>query len=258
MGATRQRRPRPRMPGAPLLAMLLLAHHTLAAASPPPPFPAAKRLSTRLRLRQPPQTPSPPTPLPPSHTVTLSPCTPLPVLSNCSAVPEALHKNLEGCAHISFCTFGQEATTTHLSFVLMGEEEEGRGEVVPEVTRQNDAGVVGDEAAAAGEDERIEGELSDGGERAFETGSLSGTGLDKDEQTAVVHISSKDPTMKSTSTTLTMVLLVGSVFYFPTQAAMNDFMLVRRRGGEEGRGGSVEPRQRCLTLFCFWKATTIV
>jgi len=226
----------------------LLLPTTTAAASSPPASASAKRLSTRLRRPQ----PQPP-PLPPSHTVTLAPCAPLPVLSNCSAVPQAFHDNVEACAHISFSAFGQKATTAHLSFVLMGEDEgeEGETTVVSEVEA-----VLED---IAGE-ERIEKQSSSGGRgsssgddgkrRALEAADplsdvhksldIESTKSDNNGNNAVVL--RKDADSESSGTTLTMVLLVGSVFYFPTQAEMYEFMQVRkwkeRRGANGGDWGA--------------------
>jgi hypothetical protein len=168
-------------------------------------------------------------------------------------VPQAFHDNVEACAHISFTAFGQEATTAHLSFVLMGEEEEGEGgkDAVPEFQT-----VVED---AAGE-ERIEKQASDDSSSSSSSGGDDGkrralkavsSGRADTKEGEVVDIESiKDDNdgegsdSQSSGTTLTMVLLVGSVFYFPTQAEMYEFMQVRMRG-REGEGGKCSKSALC-------------
>ena len=122
---------------------------------------------------------SPPHDDPDPHVVTLAPCSPLPVLTNCSAVPEALARNMAACTHISFQPggYGQEATSASLRFSLEPKD------AVPK-------------AAGAG----------------AAAGAGGGGGA------------------------LTMVLLLGSVFYFPSMEAMYSFMQPKVRAAMEGNG----------------------
>lgn len=208
------------------VAATLLPTQTTAAGPSPPSF--AKHLSTRLRQ----QSSTPPLP---TYTVTLAPCTPLPVLSNCSAVPQTFHDNVEACAHISFSAFGQKATMAHLSFVLVEEEGEHGLAALPELQ------VVHEDGGKKRTEGQSSGDSGDhnGKRRTLEGVSLIRSGSQKGEVPDVKGIESdtnesnyvdldKDSGSKSSGATLTMVLLVGSVLYFPSQAEMYEFMQVRK------------------------------
>eukprot|EP00624_Nannochloropsis_granulata_P007049 evm.model.NODE_599_length_13732_cov_29.858433.4 len=231
MGVSRQRRPWHRsaihLAVFAAAATLLLPTQTTAAGPSPPS--SAKRLSTRLRQ----QSPTPPLP---TYTVTLAPCTPLPVLSNCSAVPQAFHDNIEACAHISFSTFGQKATTAHLSFVLVEEEGENGVAALPEMqVVREDAGEkrVGVQSSGGSGDDDCKRRTLEGvpliraGTQEGEVPDIEGIKSDNNESNAVAL--GEDSGSKSSDTTLTMVLLVGSVLYFPSQAEMYDFMQVSKK-----------------------------
>lgn len=100
--------------------------------------------------------------------------------------------------------------------------------------------------------ERIEGESSNGGSSSGDDGKrraleaaepvsddehksplIESTKSDKNQHHAIAL--GKDSDSESSGTTLTMVLLVGSVFYFPTQAEMYEFMQVRKWKERRGR-----------------------
>lgn len=171
---------------------------------------------------------------------------PLPVFINCSAVPMAVQGNLNSCIHISFQSggFGQNARTAHLSFVFAGEEEEEGHLHDLSHTPTLDLKPAGTGELADAKELRTEQEgYLDIVPAAGATRAARGDGIDflSPQDGEKIHAKSKLPAsisraekrmtgMKSNlsggNPSLTMVLLVGSIFYFPTQAAMYEFMQV--------------------------------
>ena len=136
----------------------------------------------------------------------------------------------------------------------MGEDEgeEGETAVVPEVEAvvRDIAGQEQIEKQSSG-DSRASGD--DGKRRALEAADplsdehksplIENTQSDENQHHAIVL--GKDSDSESSGTTLTMVLLVGSVFFFPTQAEMYEFMQVRK--WKESKGIRRGRRLSCYT-----------